>query len=156
MRRPAGFTLIELAIAMAIMLVVLALAIPSVKGVLADRKLQRWLDSMNDLVRQAEAHSLQERQPYLIVWRKDDIILRPLTLANENVKPVASLALLRGYRFSLRLPAALQKEPPPQWIFWPSGACEPATVDFDSPVGSWEVNYGPLTSQPEIVRYATK
>jgi hypothetical protein len=57
---------------------------------------------------------------------------------------------------ALRLPATLEKNPPAQWIFWPSGACEPANVRFKGSDGSWEVNYAPLTARPEIVRYATK
>lgn len=157
MHRARGFTLIEIAISCFILMILMLLAIPSVQGVLKNRRLQRSLDSMNNLVRQAQEHSVQERRPYLIVWQKDDIILRPEAVdPGENDKPVATVALDKGHAFFLRLPAALEKDPLSQWIFWPSGTCEPANVSFNGPDGSWEVNYAPLTARPEIVRYAAR
>jgi len=108
-------------------------------------------------VRQAQQRSVQERQPYLIVWQKDSIILRPESLAQgENAAPDDTIALDKYHSFSLRLPAALEKNPLPQWIFWPSGTCEPADVSFQGSDGAWEVNYSPLTARPQIVRYAAK
>ena len=51
MQRRAGFTLIEIAIAVFILMLLLLLAIPSVTGVLANRRLQSSLDAMNRIVR---------------------------------------------------------------------------------------------------------
>ena len=100
---------------------------------------------------------MQEHRAYLIEWKKKGIILRPESIKEgESAAPVSRLALDRGHAFILSLPAALEKSPLPQWIFWPSGVCEPANVQFKSPDGSWEVNYSPLTARPEIVRYAAR
>jgi prepilin-type N-terminal cleavage/methylation domain-containing protein len=157
MRRRAGFTLIEIAISVFIMLLLLSLAIPSVSGVLADRRLKRSLEAMNQMVREAQERSVQERRPYLIEWQRKAIILRPESIVQgDSEAPTAALALDKGHAFLLRLPAALEKDPLAQWIFWPSGTCEPANVRFKGPDGSWEVNYSPLTARPEIVRYAAK
>jgi type II secretory pathway pseudopilin PulG len=157
MQRRAGFTLIEIAIAVFILMVLLLLAIPSVTGVLANRRLQRSLDAMNKIVRMAQEHSVQEHRPYLIEWEKNSVILRPETSAeNDPEAPTAALALDKGHAYVLWLPAALEKDPLPQWIFWPSGACEPANVRFKGPDGTWEVNYSPLTARPQIVRYAAR
>ena len=54
------------------MLLVL-LAVPSLNGVLADRRLRRSLDSFNNLVRQAQERSVAERRSYLIAWDKDHV-----------------------------------------------------------------------------------
>lgn len=157
MHRPRGFTLIEIAICVFILMIILLLALPSVTGVLADRRLQRSLDAMNSMVRQAQQHSLEERRPYLIVWQKDDIILRPEAIDEKDAPaPLATIPLDKYHIFTLQLPAALEKDPLPQWIFWPSGTCEPANVRFKGSDGSWEVNYPPLTARPEVVRYAAK
>ena len=118
MQRRAGFTLIEIAIAVFILMLLLLLAIPSVKN---------------------------------------SVILRPEAIAEGDPDvATATLVLDKGQAYLLRLPATLEKNPPAQWIFWPSGACEPANVRFKGPDGSWEVNYAPLTARPEIVRYAAK
>ncbi len=157
MQRRAGFTLIEIAIAVFILMLLLLLAIPSVTGVLADRRLQRSLDAMNQIVRMAQERSVQERRPYLIEWQRQSVILRPETIAEGDPdRPTATLLLDKGHAYVLRLPAALEKDPLAQWIFWPSGACEPANVRFKGSDGSWEVNYAPLNARPEIVRYAVR
>lgn len=157
MHRARGFTLIEIAISVAILGILMLLAVPSIKGVLADRRLQRSLTAMNQIVLQAQEHSVQEHRNYLIVWQKDAIVLRPEAPDKDNGDaPVAQLNLERGQAFQLRLPAALEKDPTAQWIFWPSGACEPANVSFKGPDGTWEVNYAPLTARPEIARYAAR
>lgn len=157
MQRRAGFTLIEIAISVLILIIITLIAVPSVRGVLADRRLQRSLDALNQIVREAQEHSVQEHRNYLIEWQQKSIILRPESIAEgESDAPVATLALDKGHAFLLRLPAALEKDPLAQWIFWPSGTCEPANVQFKSPDGVWEVNYSPLTARPEIVRYAPR
>ena len=157
MPRTRGFTLIEIAISVFILMILMLIAIPSVSGVLADRRLQRSLTALNELVRQARQHSVKEGRSYLIVWNKDEIILRPEAPGKDDGEaPVAQLAFDPGHVFALRLPAALEKDPLAQWIFWPSGTCEPANVRFKGPDGSWEVNYAPLTGRPDIVRYVAQ
>lgn len=157
MQRRAGFTLLEIAISVAILIIITLIAVPSVRGVLADRRLQRSLDAMNQIVREAQERSVQEHRAYLIEWQRKAVVLRPESIREgEATGPVARLALDKGHAFLLRLPAALEKAPLLQWIFWPSGTCEPANVQFKSPDGSWEVNYSPLTARPEIVHYASR
>lgn len=152
-----AFTLIEIAIAVFILLLILMLGIPSMNGLMADRRLRRSLDDMNRLVRQAQERSVLDRRPYLIVWRDNHVFLRPEGLAKgESDEPVAQLQLQRGDAFVLDLPAALKDEPPPEWVFWPSGTCEPARVKYEGPSGSWMANYSPLTARAEIVKYAAK
>jgi Tfp pilus assembly protein PilE len=157
MHRVRGFTLIEIAICCFILMIIMLLAIPSVEGVLANRRLQRSLDALNGMVRQAQERSVHERRPYLIVWQKDAIVLQPEGLEpGESGAPLASIARDKYHGFSLRLPAALEKNPLPQWIFWPSGTCEPADVSFRGSDGSWQVSYSPLTALPQILSYAAK
>ncbi len=147
--------MIEIAIAVFILLLLLLLAIPSVNGVLANRRLQRSLDAMNEIVRMAQERSVIERRAYLIEWQKKSVILRPeATVEGDSEAPVATLVLDKGHAYQLLLPAALEKPPVAQWIFWPSGTCEPANVQFKGPAGTWEVNYSPLSARPEIIRYA--
>ena len=160
MRRRAGFTLLEIAISVAILIFITLIAVPSLRGVLADRRLQRSLDAMNQIVRQAQERSVQEHRAYLIEWKRRAIILHPESIREgESASPVSRLALDRGHTFVLSeaaRQAAAEKKPLPQWIFWPSGVCELANVQFKSSDGSWEVNYSPLTARPEIVRYAAR
>jgi hypothetical protein len=85
------------------------------------------------------------------------VVLRPEVFAeDEEAKPTAEFRLSKGTMLRLSLPAALTEKHPAEWIFWPSGNCEPAIVQFRGPPGSWTVNYSPLTAQPEVTQYAAR
>jgi type II secretory pathway pseudopilin PulG len=156
-QRFRAFTLIEIALSIFILLLLLVLAVPSLSGVIANRRLKQSLDSFNQLVRQAQERSVTERRAYLIVWGKNSVLLRPEIFAeDEEEKPTAVLRLPKGSWIRISLPAALMGKPPAEWIFWPSGTCEPATVQFRSPAGWWTANYSPLTAQPELTQYAAR
>ena len=157
MRRFRAFTLVEIALSIFILMLLLMLAVPSLTGVVASRRLKQSLDGFNDLVRQAHERSVTERRPYLIVWGKGSVLLRPEIFAeDEEAKPAAVFRLSRGTLLKLSLPAALVANHPPEWIFWPSGNCEPAIVQFKGPAGLWTANYSPLTAQAEVTQYAAR
>ena len=133
------------------------LAVPSFSGVIANRRLKQSLDEFNNLARQAQTRSVTERRPYLIVWGKNNVVVRPEAFAqDEEAKAKAEFRLNRGSTLRLSLPVALTEKYPAEWIFWPSGACEPAIVRFQGPAGSWTANYSPLTGRPEITSYAVR
>ena len=157
MLRLRGFTLIEIVIAVFIMMLLLMLAVPSLEGVLADKRLRRSLDRFNDLVRQAQERSVVDHRAYLIVWRDKGVSLRPEAFAKgEEETTTADLALGRGETLKISLPAALIKKPPAEWIFWPSGICEPAVVEFTGRDGTWKATYSALTARPELTNYVAR
>src|SRR4051812_6180726 len=97
MRRAPGFTLVEMVISIAILLLVLGLAVPSLNGVLADKRLRRSLNEFNDLVHQAQERSVAEHRAYLLVWGERDVVLRPEVFAkSEPVKPTGQIVLARS------------------------------------------------------------
>ena len=156
MRRD-GFTLVEIVIAVVILLVILLVAVPSVNGVLADRGLRRSLDDMNRLVLQAQERSISEGHSYLIVWRDKQFALRPEGFRKgEDRRPVATLRWQKKDSFTLSFPAAIDEEPPSEWIFWPSGNCEPAVVTYRGPNGAWKAKYSALTAQPVLLNYGPR
>lgn len=157
MQRSRGFTLVELIIAVAILAVILMMAYPAMEGVIADRKLRTSLDEFNNLVRQAQERSVKEHRPYLVVWGDKDVTVQPEAFSrDEEKKPVATFVLEQGSALTLTLPASLRSKPAPEWIFWPTGTCEPATVKFDGRAGTWTANYAPLTGHGELANYAAR
>ena len=157
MQRSRGFTLIEIVLAVFILLLLLSLSVPAVQGVMADRRLRRSLDGFNKLVNEAHERSLIEHRPYLIVFGKGSIDVRPEVLdKEEDPESTAQLPVAKTDAVQLSLPAALTKDVPGEWIFWPSGICEPAVVEFVGRDGTWAANYSPLTARPEITKYAAR
>jgi type II secretory pathway pseudopilin PulG len=157
MRRSHGFTLIEIVLAVFILMLLLVLAVPSLTGVLADKRLRRSLDGFNNLVNQAHERSIAEHRPYLLVLGPKTVEVRPENFSKEDEPtPVAEFPLGTTDAVKLTLPAALMKDPPAEWIFWPSGTCEPAVVEFISRDGVWVANYSALTARPEVTKYAAR
>lgn len=100
---------------------------------------------------------MTERRAYLIVWGKSSVVLKPeIFTKDEEEKATAVLRLPKGSWIKVSLPAALIGKPPAEWIFWPSGTCEPAIVQFRGPAGTWTADYSPLTAQPELTQYAAR
>jgi len=156
-QRCRAFTLIEIIIAVAIMSVILLMAVPSLEGVFTDRKLRASLDGFNKLVRQAQERSVSEHRAYVIVWGNQDVIVQPEAFAkDEEKKAVATFSLERGSAMTLTLPAALTAKPAAEWIFWPTGTCEPAIVRFVGRAGTWTANYSPLTGDGELANYVAR
>lgn len=156
-RQPRGFTLLELVIAIVIALVLMMLAVPSISGVMADRRLRQSLDSFNAIVREAQERSVTQRRAYLIVWGNGKVGLRAEGLTRgESPEPELKWKLTRGEGLKITFPAALVDETPAEWIFWPSGNCEPATVSYRGNDGTWTANYSALTGRAELVAYVAK
>jgi Tfp pilus assembly protein FimT len=155
MRRSSAFTLIEIAISVAILLMMLLLAVPSLNGVLADRRLRRSLDEFNKFVQQAQEHSMTEHRPYVLAWGRDRVDLRP-EAPEKDEAAIAVYELARGEAIQLNLPAALLRDIPAEWIFWPSGNCEPATIAYKGANGAWTAKYSPLTARGEVTNYAAR
>src|SRR5437667_12808880 len=129
MWRQRGFTLVEVIIAVFILLLLLTLAVPSLNGVLADKRLHRSLDRFNELVRQAHERSLAEHRAYLIVWNDAFITLQPAaSLKTEPHEPIATMPIARHEKLRVELPAAVWKEAPAVWIYTESGLCRPARI----------------------------
>jgi type II secretory pathway pseudopilin PulG len=157
MRRSRAFTLLEVIISVSILMILLLLAIPSLNGVVSDKRLRRSYDGFNSLVLQAQERAVTEHRPYLIVWQKEAVALRPEGFAkDEEQKNTAELDLNKGEELVISLPAALVKKPPGEWIFWPSGICEPAIIEFKGRSGTWTARYSPLTGRPELTNYAAR
>jgi type II secretory pathway pseudopilin PulG len=155
--RRNAFTLIEIAISVFIILLLLLLAVPSLSGVLADRRLRRSLDDLNKLVRQAQELSVNQHRAYLIVWGKNTLALQPEEFQDgEEEKPTSTLKMHIGDSFQLEFPAALVSDPAAEWIFWPSGNCEPAIVKYKGVDGTWSALYSSLTARPSILNYAVR
>jgi type II secretory pathway pseudopilin PulG len=157
MRRWRAFTLVEVILAVAILMILLLLAVPSLNGVLADKRLRRSYDGFNGLVLQAQEKAVAEHRSYLIVWQKESVALRPEGFAkDEEHENTAELPLAKGEVMTISFPAALVKKPPGIWAFWPSGVCEPAIIQFQGRSGTWTAQYSPLTARPSLTNYAAK
>src|SRR3982751_3606960 len=113
MLRQRAFTLVEIVIATTIMVIILLLAIPSLEGVLADKRLRRSLDDFNKLVNEARERSVTEHRAYLLTLDGTSVDVHPEVLTKEEQPPPPPPSPFHvGDAVKIVFPAALTKEQP--------------------------------------------
>ena len=148
MHRRAGFTLLELCVAIVIVMMVLGVAVPNVRSAMAEARMKKSFEEFDDFVRKAQMRSVAERMTVVLVWGKEGIDLGPERATQEGEEPrIEHFPFGEGRTYVLARPASLAKDPPPEWPFWRSGTCEPVVVSFEGREGRWTVRYDALTAQ---------
>ena len=147
MSHRAGFTLLEICLALFIGLMLITIAVPSIAAVLAEQRMKASFEEFDRFVRLAREKSITERRGYAMVWDGKGLALRPLESRDTDDREVGPdrFDFEEGETFTLDRPSALIKKPPGEWVFWRSGLCEQAVVSFAGEAGSWSVRYDPLT-----------
>lgn len=152
----AAFTLLEICLALLIGLLIIVLAVPSIAGLLAERRLRESFARFDALVTSARQESIMGQRECRLVWDRQSITLhREGTVpAHQNTGAAGSdrMVFQQGENFSLLRPAALQKNAPEEWTFWSNGTCEPVQIAFLGPTGSWLAKYDPLTGHATFLK----
>ena len=157
MRRCDGFTLLEICFAIVIGLLLLGVAIPSITGLLDEQKLTKTFEDFDQLAREAQRRSVSERRAYVLRWDEEGVTVEPFEPGEDDAAgEVSRFALEDGAEMTLERPAALEKEPLKEWVFWRSGTCEPVVVGYAGPVGSWLARYNPLTARPSSIEQSLR
>ena len=153
-RRPdrRGFTLLEICIVLALAMLLLAVAIPSLRGQLARRHLQDTFERFDLLVGEARRHSVAEGKPFVLVWGKGGVSLYAADQSEEDRKKsgpsgFADFSGPANETCELRRASSLAAQPAPVWTFWPTGNCEPVSVRYEGAAGTWEAAYNGLSGQ---------
>ena len=157
MSRRQGFTLLELCLAVMIGLLLMSIGVPSVTGMLREQRLRATFEEFDDFVRGAQSKAIKERRMVVMVWDKEGISLDSPEVSADEANPAAErFAFVEGATWNLQRPAALVKNPVWEWPFWRSGACEPVTVSYESPAGTWSAEYNGLTGRGKVVAMEVK
>jgi type II secretory pathway pseudopilin PulG len=147
-RRPAAFTLFEVCLAIFIGVIILMSAVPSIKGVLDDQRAKKLFNQFDSLAKDAASRAVTERRAYALEWDDSGVTMRPLEPANiDEARGGDRVDFGERQAPDLLLPAALMKDPPKIWTFWPTGTCEPATIVCKLTNSPWTATYDPLTEQ---------
>lgn len=144
---PAAFTLLELCIAILIAVMIILAAVPSISGLLAEQRAKKLFTQFDDLARKAATKAVAERRAYALVWDDSGVTMRPLAPADHKEATGERVDFGKRLAPDLFLTAALAKDPPRIWTFWPTATCEPATVICHITDAPWTAVYDPLTEQ---------
>lgn len=157
MSRQHGFTLLELMIAILIGVLLMSLAVPSVTGMLREQRLKQTMEDFNDFVRKAQSRAVGDHRTQVLVWGEAGIELISYDPTVEGeATPAERYEFPADSKITLERPAALVKKPVWEWPFWRSGACEPVIVNFESPAGTWSMEYNGLTGRGHVLAMEVK
>jgi type II secretory pathway pseudopilin PulG len=148
----SGFTLLEICLALAIGLMVILLAVPSISGLLAEQRMKKSFERFERMVAAARAQSITAQRASVLVWERSGVTLRAAGTTNSD----ARLNFENGEEFEIRRPAALTKNPPAEWTFWPNETCEPTIVAYHGPAGRWQVRYDALTARAQFLESSVR
>ena len=143
---------------MAIAVLLMGLAVPSLTGQVARRKLQETYDRLDGMVSQAREKSMREGRPYLLAWNKEGVVsLYPADLNNDQRKKQGATAAMfpdhASEHYKLFRPNSLSNDPSAEWTFWPTGTCEPVVVEYAGNGGEWKASYNPLSGRGTLNKF---
>jgi prepilin-type N-terminal cleavage/methylation domain-containing protein len=163
LRARAGFTLIELMLAISIAIIILLMALPSLSSIAAEKRLRESFEKFDAMAQKAQLKAVSEQRAWVLVWQPEGILLQPHEPTPEerlagDAAATESFPISEEEKWTVSRPAALLPpvQTPAEWIFWRSGTCEPLIVTYEGPEGWWTAQYNPLTGRGDITDQAMK
>ena len=150
-RSRAGFTLIEIILAITIAVVVLALAVPALTDAIGGRGLEGTFNDFDGFVRKARQRAMSERRDFILVWEKEGITLQPLIPNAQDADAEVDMYAYGDAAIAIERPFALAPKPPAEWPIWRSGTSEPVRIHYEGPLGKWDAEYDALSGRGNIV-----
>ena len=143
-RRPRGYTLIEIALVLAIMVLIIGAAVPLSSGFMREQRLRDPVRELLVLAKTARTEAMTTGRATGVVFGKNGFgLLRP-----GSDEPSETYKLPRGMSYVIR-PFGSEKSAKPDgqtWIFQPTGLCEPVTFRLQEDDAWIEVAFDPLTA----------
>jgi type II secretory pathway pseudopilin PulG len=155
-RAHAGFTLFEICLALFIVVLILAVAIPATSGLLTEQNLRGEVRELVLFAKTARRQAIQEQRPYQITFSPAGFILEPIAptetekTAPETAAPFEPLVYTLPTGTALTLQRWGDKEwikpKEERWIFQGTGLTEPLSFHFQRGESWIEIDLNPLTA----------
>jgi prepilin-type N-terminal cleavage/methylation domain-containing protein len=155
-KRQSGFTLLEISLTVVIGLLMLSLAIPSMRGLFAEQRLRERMEVFEQFVGRAAALARSSRKEVRLRWEEGGVrMVQAEAPPDDLTQPAAEggewFALAKDESLELLRTAARDAKPLMEWSFWKEGVREPAEVLYNGPGGSWALRFGALLPEPDVL-----
>lgn len=149
-RRDGGYTLLEIALVVAIIVLLVGAAVPLTTGFVREQRLRDAVRSLLVLAKTARTDAMTTGHATEVVFGKKGFALARGKESGEagGEDGAESSALTGGLRYEL-FPFGSDKPLKPdgqRWIFQPTGLCEPVAVRIMEGEAWIEVRFDPLTA----------
>jgi prepilin-type N-terminal cleavage/methylation domain-containing protein len=138
-----GFTLLEMLIVIGLMLVLVGSAVLSFASLEETNELKGPIEKLRNMAKYANRAAVVQGSPVVIAFNKDGFGVMggdAGDLGNCSLPKDMKLNFTRwngGRRFMSTVDL--------NWVFFPTGICEPYTFQFVTPDGTTELDFNPLT-----------
>ncbi len=143
--RLRGYTLIEIAIVLAIIVLIIGAAVPLSSGFMREQRMRDPLRQLLILAKTARTEAMTTGRPAGVVFDKKGFgILRPGAKELSDIRHLPA-----GMSYTI-LPFGMERRIKPDgqtWIFQPTGLCEPLTVRLEQGDAWIEATFDPLTAE---------
>jgi type II secretory pathway pseudopilin PulG len=143
-RRAGGYTLLEIAMVVAIIVLIIGAAVPLTSGFTKEQRLRDVVRELLVLAKTARADAMTTGRASEVVFTKKGFGLR--RPGDEELSETFSLP--RGMRYVIE-PFGADKAVRPdgqQWVFQPTGLCEPLSVRVEEDEAWMQVTFDALTA----------
>jgi type II secretory pathway pseudopilin PulG len=150
-RWAGGYTLLEIAMVVAIIVLLVGAAVPLTSGFVREQRLRDVVRELLVLAKTARMDAMTSGRATEVVFEKNGFVLR----RPGDEEGSESVKLARGITYQL-LPFAADKALRPdgqRWIFQPTGLCEPIAVKIMEDEAWIEVRFDPLTASIDEESY---
>ena len=143
-RRSGGYTLLEIALVVAIIVLIIGAAVPLTSGFTREQRLRDVVRELLVYAKTARSDAMTTGRAAEVVFAKNGFALRRPGEAEAG----ESFMMPRGMRYVLE-PFGAEKAVRPdgqRWIFQPTGMCEPITVRVEEDEAWMQVTFDALTA----------
>lgn len=152
MTRPrAAFTMLELLLAIALAVIILSLAIPTLGSAFANNALEDQYRKFEDFARKAQVKAMKEQRTIVLIWDKKGISMQPDVPNSEDSEDSCPRFEFGDAKLVVERPFALEKKPNGEWPFWRSGACEAVRIAYEGNEGYWVAEFDPMTARGTLI-----
>ncbi len=156
LRGRRAFTLLEVLLAIGIAAIMMMLAVPSIVGFKRQERLDKSINDFNGFIQGIRTKAITQRRDYLLIWNKNEITAISQDAERDSQAVDPEVYTVPAGKMTLTRHKALIKDPPLEWMFWRSGACEPVVITYDGPEGHWKAEYSALTANGKILTESTE
>lgn len=157
LRNSRGFTLIEILVVLFLASLIFAAVLPTAGNLLIQEQVRGAARKVSLFAKTARTQALAEQQPYHIIFEKNTFMVSPIAPPKKTEKEEAKPGFTESYRLPKDVLCQIRsweeekwsKAENLDWVFQPTGLCEPLRIRLSKDNAWFEMEFNPLTANTQ-------
>ena len=146
--------------AVAIGMLMLSLAMPSLRGLFAEDRLRERMRQFDEFAGKAAVLARTSHKEVRLCWEPEGVRMVQQETSTEGSEALQTggdfFTFEKDEEFILSRVSARDPKAAWEWSFWPEGVREPVEVFYKGPGGSWSERFGALVPEPDVLSINTR